>query len=485
MMLDGEAPATVEPVNSGEAPAPRKDGRLTSLDVVRGFTVLLMIFVDNAGSAYACVNHSPWNGLTLADVVMPFFLFMVGCSVPLALAKRRAGAARKVAARTAKLLVLGVVLQGGGLPSGASYAWGYDLTSFRVCGILQRIAVAYGAVAALELATPRADAGDAPVADAPFAAAAGALLAVYVAVTYATFVPSYTLSGGGGRVDCDARGSLGVACNAAGLVDRALFGKKHLYSGGAWVRLPRCSSCSPGDCPRDDAPGWCRAAHHGVVDPEGAISTTLAVATTIFGALFGRTLARCRPRPAGADGADYRLLTAKAPGRAALLRRWSVAAAALVAAALCCQAAGLPWNKQLWTPTYALGTAGLCGGVLATTAFLVGDLRADDAVDAPLFAASRRALEPLRRVGKNALLVFVLGASDVFDMCLAVVFVPGDRGQKFNVVDGARNVFRETVPGRTPQDAHARADLLFSVAKVLFWAAVGWVLDARGVYWTA
>lgn len=33
------------------------------------------------------LDHSPWNGFCLADIVMPAFLFMVGVSVPLALRK--------------------------------------------------------------------------------------------------------------------------------------------------------------------------------------------------------------------------------------------------------------------------------------------------------------------------------------------------------------------------------------------------------------
>lgn len=43
----------------------------------------LMILVDDAGGVLPAINHSPWNGLTLADVVMPFFLFMVGVSLGL------------------------------------------------------------------------------------------------------------------------------------------------------------------------------------------------------------------------------------------------------------------------------------------------------------------------------------------------------------------------------------------------------------------
>lgn len=42
-----------------------------------------MILVDDAGGAFPSINHSPWFGVTLADFVMPFFLFGVGVSVGL------------------------------------------------------------------------------------------------------------------------------------------------------------------------------------------------------------------------------------------------------------------------------------------------------------------------------------------------------------------------------------------------------------------
>lgn len=44
-----------------------------------------MILVDDAGGAYEKIDHSPWNGCTLADFVMPFFLFIVGVAIALAL----------------------------------------------------------------------------------------------------------------------------------------------------------------------------------------------------------------------------------------------------------------------------------------------------------------------------------------------------------------------------------------------------------------
>jgi predicted acyltransferase len=43
-----------------------------------------MILVDYGGSIFPIISHSPWNGLHLADFVMPFFLFLVGISLALA-----------------------------------------------------------------------------------------------------------------------------------------------------------------------------------------------------------------------------------------------------------------------------------------------------------------------------------------------------------------------------------------------------------------
>ncbi|RRT71516.1 hypothetical protein B296_00001878, partial [Ensete ventricosum] len=104
--------------------------RLDSLDVFRGLTVALMILVDDAGGAFPSINHAPWFGVTLADFVMPFFLFSVGVSVALVfkvilvclIADQELGfmqktpnkmaATKKVILRTINLFLLGLVLQG-------------------------------------------------------------------------------------------------------------------------------------------------------------------------------------------------------------------------------------------------------------------------------------------------------------------------------------------------------------------------------------
>jgi predicted acyltransferase len=73
-------------------------GRLISLDVFRGITIAGMILVNNPGSwenIYSPLEHAAWHGLTPTDLVFPFFLFIVGVSITLALSARSAKAGSK------------------------------------------------------------------------------------------------------------------------------------------------------------------------------------------------------------------------------------------------------------------------------------------------------------------------------------------------------------------------------------------------------
>ena len=68
----------------GATPAAPKKGkakeRLGSLDVFRGLTIAWMVFVDNVGASWPMVDHCPWDGVSLADFVMPHFDFITGMS---------------------------------------------------------------------------------------------------------------------------------------------------------------------------------------------------------------------------------------------------------------------------------------------------------------------------------------------------------------------------------------------------------------------
>lgn len=96
-------------------------GRLLSIDIFRGLTMVVMIFVNDL----AGVSGLPWwnyhmpaniNGMTYVDMVYPFFLFVVGLSIPLAI-KRRLKKNPSLSAlwlhvitRSFSLIVLGYVL---------------------------------------------------------------------------------------------------------------------------------------------------------------------------------------------------------------------------------------------------------------------------------------------------------------------------------------------------------------------------------------
>jgi predicted acyltransferase len=58
--------------------------RFLSVDVLRGLTITLMIVVNNPGDeahVWWPLDHAVWSGYTLADLVFPTFLYLIGCSV--------------------------------------------------------------------------------------------------------------------------------------------------------------------------------------------------------------------------------------------------------------------------------------------------------------------------------------------------------------------------------------------------------------------
>lgn len=104
------------------APArPLPARRVLAIDAMRGLTILVMIFVNALAGVRgmpAWLDHAPaeLDGMTFPDVVFPAFLFIVGMSIPFAVAQRQAagdGAWRRqghMLARAAGLLALGVFM---------------------------------------------------------------------------------------------------------------------------------------------------------------------------------------------------------------------------------------------------------------------------------------------------------------------------------------------------------------------------------------
>ena len=116
------------------------NSRLISLDFFRGLTIAAMIVVNDPGSwsyVFPPLRHAEWHGVTPTDLVFPFFLFIVGVSIVLALSKRKSTNKSiyfKILKRSCILFSIGIAL---------ALFPNFDFENLRVAGVLQRIALVY------------------------------------------------------------------------------------------------------------------------------------------------------------------------------------------------------------------------------------------------------------------------------------------------------------------------------------------------------
>lgn len=100
-----------------------------------------MIFVNFGGGKYMFFEHSTWNGMTLADVLFPSFMWIMGLSMALSLRSQlRSGVSRRQLAlrcvkRGLKLIIIGLVLN--------SIHGNNDLATFRIPGQRSLIYIKY------------------------------------------------------------------------------------------------------------------------------------------------------------------------------------------------------------------------------------------------------------------------------------------------------------------------------------------------------
>lgn len=114
--------------------------RLSALDAWRGLTVLLMLLVNNVAlghSTPAQLRHAPFGGVTLTDMVFPWFLLCAGAALPFSQAAlQRSGVSgwprlRRLLTRAALLYLAGAFLTS---VTQHALTWGL--------GVLQLIALA-------------------------------------------------------------------------------------------------------------------------------------------------------------------------------------------------------------------------------------------------------------------------------------------------------------------------------------------------------
>lgn len=213
--------------------------RLTALDAFRGATMAFMVLVNNPGDgkySYAPLQHADWDGWTPTDVVFPSFVWIVGVAITLAMGRKlEAGHTPgalllQAAKRAAIIFALGLLVYA--FPS-------FDPATFRILGVLQRIAICYFVSSAIYLYAPLRG---------QFAAIVGLLAAYWAMMSFAP-VPGF----GAGHLD--------VERNFAHYMDKIVLGAHNYANTKTW-------------------------------DPEGIISTLPAIASMLLGVMAGHILAR-------------------------------------------------------------------------------------------------------------------------------------------------------------------------------------------------
>ncbi|MGV4878240.1 acyltransferase family protein [Acetobacter indonesiensis] len=270
-----------------------------------------MILVNNPGDwnkVWSPLEHAEWNGCTPADLVFPFFLFLMGRVIPFSFDRRlRNGTPRNrlmvhIAWRGTALIALKLLL--------SLYPF-FHFTHLRFLGVLTRIALCYMAVATLYL----------------FIRKARILICISVVVLLAYWAILYALP---------VRGSGWPGYNFA-FLDPQL-------NMVAWIDQHFAA--------------WCQKwLHSGVLysktsDPEGLLSTLPAIVTTLTGVLAGQLFKNRDIRPL------VRATLFMTSGIICLVlgQIWGVY---------------FPLNKSLWTSSFTVFTTGaaLCCLSICDTIF--------------------------------------------------------------------------------------------------------------------
>jgi len=361
--------------------------RLRSLDVFRGLAVAGMILVNHPGNprhVWPPLAHAHWNGWTLADLLFPAFLFIVGVAIAQSLAYRnrpdasRRALVRRIVLRTLTLFALGLFLNAFPL---------FDLTHLRIPGVLQRIALCYllASLAFLGLSV-----------------GGQATLTVVLLAAYWLLMTRVPVPGIGP----------GVLEPGSDL--------------GAWLdRLTMSGHLA-----------------HGSWDPEGLLSTLPALASTLMGVLAGHWMRGARSATTKTLGLLLAGVGCMALG--AWLGRW------------------FPINKNLWTSSFAVFTAGTSALLFGLACWVV-DVRGH----------RRRAL-PFVVFGRNPIALYVL-ATLVAKLLDTIAVTQSD---------GATRPLREVLyrHGFASWAGPTAGSFLYALVFVAAWLLPMAILYRRGVF---
>jgi len=306
--------------------------RLKSLDAFRGVAITVMIFVNYQGGDYYFFEHSIWNGLTVADLVFPWFIFIMGTSIDLSqrtlLSKgvRKWSIFQKIIIRSFKLFAIGLFLNNG-----------YNLGKWRIPGVLQRFGISYFVVATVSLwmspseekqdTTRRYDWTDCLRDLWMYWTQWVVMIAILVLYLLITFLvhedgcPRGYLGPGGLAEQGKYQSCTG---GAAGYIDRLVFGNNHMYG------HPTCKKV------------YNTTLHY---DPEGILGCLTSIFLTFMGLQSGRILF------------TYSSHTARIKRWLLWGAFWGILTFALTSGSK--DEGVIPINKNLWSPSYIFATGSM------------------------------------------------------------------------------------------------------------------------------
>ena len=385
-----------------DVPAAAPKERLAALDVFRGATIAGMLLVNNPGSwsaIYAPLEHAEWNGWTPTDLIFPFFLFIVGITTHLSRKEPK-----QIVRRGLLIVLCGLVL------NAFPFFWWGKMAGIAAPTFLQRVAWRF---AHLRFMGVLQRIGIAYMCAALIARKTDRRqrIAVIVAILVGYWIVM-TL------VPVPGTGTIGAMLldqpehTLAAWTDRLILTTNHIWS---------------------STKTW---------DPEGPLSTIPAIATVLLGILAGEWITdKRRPlveRVVGLYGAGSLTMV--------VAKFWDWV---------------FPINKNLWTSSYVLFTAGFACVALATCIWLIDML------------AVKRWTKPFTIYGLNPLVAFVGSGlmARLIDSLIKLDF----RGKPTSLHQISYAVVFE--PFFEPKFA----SLLWGLCFVTFWLGILWVLYRRNI----
>jgi predicted acyltransferase len=387
--------------------------RLLSLDVFRGLTIAGMLLVNDPGTWSAIfppLEHAEWHGWTPTDLIFPFFLFIVGITTHLSVSARRArgdddsAIVKQILRRGLIIWLLGFLMA-----LFPFYQWG-NIEALPNATLWDRIVYRLDHVRILGV-----------LARIGIVYIIAGLLTLKTTLRQQIYIIAGLLFGywfAMTLIPVPGENEIGALLlhtkdrNLAAFLDRAILTTKHIWTGSV------------------------------TYDPEGILSTFPAIATAMLGVLAGRWIVQ-REKP--------------------LLERIT----GLFAAGSLGMVVGLMWNwsfpinKNLWTSSYVIFTAGMACVALATIMWIVD------------YGKVKWWTKPFVVFGVNPIVAFV--GSGVMARLIYTLWKVDYQGRSVSIQSAIYQVaYASWLPPRV-------ASLAFALSFVLLWYGILLVLYKRNI----